>query len=111
VAKLKSDCPAEQRTEIFTRIDDSLAKLQNSAFTIMASLEFEDINRQLIEKISKKMNELYDNLIKVLMLLKVKEKEMSHKGFIEDLKKVADIGMENTHKQDMIDELLKEFGL
>ncbi len=93
-------------------MENRLANLQNNAFTIMASLEFEDINRQLIEKILKKLNELYENLVKVLVMLKFKDKiEKNDSAFLNDMKKVADIEGNLTHKQDSIDQLLKEFGL
>ncbi len=93
-------------------IDAKLANLQNSAFTIMTSLEFEDINRQKLEKILGKLNQLYDNLIKVLLLLKVKERiEKKDSNFIEEIRQISDPNEDATNKQGMIDELLQEFGL
>lgn len=89
-----------------------LTSMQNNAFTIMTSLEFEDINRQLIEKILKRLNELYESLLKVLIMLKIKDKlARNETTFIADLKKVADISEDTAHKQDTIDQLLREFGL
>jgi len=111
IDKLKAKFPVIGEEESFKKIKSELSELQNNAFTIMTSLEFEDINRQLIEKISKKLNELYENLMKVLFLLKFKEKQEQSKEFLNELKKVADVNMENSHKQDVIDQLLKEFGL
>lgn len=93
-------------------IDGSLANLQNSAFTIMTSLEFEDINRQKLEKILKKLNQVYDNLIKVLLLLKVKEKiENKDSDFIQEITQISDPNEDADSKQGMIDALLNEFGL
>lgn len=93
-------------------IDLSLSNLQNSAFTIMTSLEFEDINRQKLEKILKKLNQVYDNLIKVLLLLKVKEKiENKDTSFIREITQISDPNENKDNKQGMIDALLKEFGL
>ncbi len=93
-------------------IDGKLSNLQNNAFTIMTSLEFEDINRQKLEKILGKLNQLYDNLIKVLLLLKVKEKiENKDSSFIQDIRSISDPNEDTTDKQGMIDELLNEFGL
>lgn len=93
-------------------IDDKLAGLQNNAFTIMTSLEFEDINRQKLQKILKKLNQLYDNLIKVLLLLKLKDSiEKKDSAFIHEIRNISDPGEDPVKKQDMIDQLLKEFGL
>lgn len=93
-------------------MDAKLGSMQNSAFTIMTSLEFEDINRQKLEKILKKLNQLYDNLIKVLLLLKLKESiEKKDSTFIRDIRQISDPNEDNSSKQGMIDELLKEFGL
>lgn len=98
--------------EELDKIDSRLSKLQNSAFTIMTSLEFEDINRQKLEKILKKLNEVYDNLIKVLLLLKVKEKiEQKDSSFIREIRQISDPNEDVSGKQGMIDELLNEFGL
>lgn len=89
-----------------------LGDLQNNAFTIMTSLEFEDINRQKLEKILKKLSQVYDNLLKVLFLLKIKEKiENNDSGFINDIKKISDPNDQTENKQDLIDALLSEFGL
>jgi hypothetical protein len=93
-------------------IDTTLAALQANAFKIITALEFEDINRQKLEKILKRLNVVYDNLIKVLILLKVKEKlEQKDSSFIREIQQISDPDEDISDKQDMIDELLKEFGL
>lgn len=93
-------------------MESRLSSLQNNAFTIMTSLEFEDINRQKLEKILKKLTQIYDNLIKVLLLLKVKEKiDKKDSSFIREIRQISDPDEDSTNKQGMIDELLKEFGL
>lgn len=93
-------------------MDEKLGNLQNNAFTIMTSLEFEDINRQKLEKILTKLNALYDNLIKVLLMLKIKESiEKKDSTFIQEIRSISDPNEDSSGKQGMIDELLKEFGL
>ncbi len=95
-----------------TDIDDTLSQLQANAFKIITALEFEDINRQKLEKILKKLTQVYDNLIKVLLLLKVKEKmEKKDSDFIREIRQISDPNEEVSEKQAMIDELLHEFGL
>jgi len=86
--------------------------LQNNAFTVMTALEFEDINRQRLEKILTRLEELYDNLLKVLVLLKVKgrsEQDPSH--FMSDIRKIANPDEDEDRRQGRIDDLLREFGL
>lgn len=96
----------------FDNIDDTLGHLQANAFKIITALEFEDINRQKLEKILKKLNQVYDNLIKVLLLLKVKEKiEEKDSSFIREIRHISDPNEDVSSKQGMIDELLQEFGL
>jgi chemotaxis regulatin CheY-phosphate phosphatase CheZ len=93
-------------------IDSTLTNMQANAFKIITSLEFEDINRQKLEKILKKLAQIYDNLIKVLLLLKVKEKiEEMDSTFIKEIRHISDPNEDVASKQGMIDELLKEFGL
>jgi uncharacterized phage infection (PIP) family protein YhgE len=92
-------------------MDSTLTSLQSNAFKIITCLEFEDINRQKLEKILKKLNQVYDNLIKVLLLLKVKEKmDQKDSSFIREIKNISDPA-DKLNKQAMIDELLNEFGL
>ena len=98
--------------EEMDNIEGSLAKLQANAFKIITSLEFEDINRQRLEKILKRLTIVYDNLLKVLLLLKVKEKiEEKDSDFIAEIRHISDPNEDPASKQGMIDELLKEFGL
>jgi chemotaxis regulatin CheY-phosphate phosphatase CheZ len=93
-------------------IDSTLTQLQANAFKIITSLEFEDINRQKLEKILKRLTVVYDNLLKVLLLLKVKEKiEERDSNFIEEIRHISDPNEDPASKQGMIDELLKEFGI
>ncbi|MCP4157121.1 MAG: protein phosphatase CheZ [bacterium] len=110
VKKKIGDNPEVQKE--LDNIDSKLSNLQNNAFTIMTSLEFEDINRQKLEKILGKLNEMYDNLIKVLLMLKVKEKiEKKDSSFIDEIRQISDPNEDVSSKQGMIDELLNEFGL
>jgi len=96
----------------YDHIDNSLTTLQTNAFKIITALEFEDINRQKLEKILKRLNIVYENLIKVLIMLKVKEKiEQKDSSFIREIQNISDPEEDVSGKQGMIDELLKEFGL
>jgi len=108
--KQKTGDIPEIKNEI-SDMDLTLSHLQSNAFKIITSLEFEDINRQKLEKILKRLNQVYDNLIKVLLMLKVKERiEKKDTSFIREIKSISD-PQDISNKQVMIDDLLKEFGL
>ncbi len=111
VETLSQRLDSEENRGEFKQLEESLGALQNKAFTIMTSLEFEDINRQQLEKILKRLGEVYDNLMKVLLLLKLKDKiTKADSGFINEIRQISD--PENmSHQQDTIDALLTEFGL
>lgn len=110
IKKKAGDTP--EIKEELDNIDVTLTHMQGNAFKIITSLEFEDINRQKLEKILKKLNQVYENLIKVLLLLKVKERiEEKDSTFIQEIRHISDPNEDVSSKQGMIDELLKEFGL
>jgi len=93
-------------------VDTKLSKIQDSAFNIMTSLEFEDINRQMIEKINERLNLIYDNFMRVLIMLKLKDKlEQNDTKFMSEMTAITDPSVSIEEKQNMIDELFKEFGL
>jgi len=108
---LSGQTQSEDTRKEFDQVNDRLGSLQNKAFTIMTSLEFEDINRQQLEKILKRLGEMYDNLMKVLLLLKLKDK-ITHADnrFITEIRRISD-PEQKSHQQDTIDALLNEFGL
>ena len=93
-------------------VDTKLSKIQDSAFNIMTSLEFEDINRQMIEKINERLNLIYDNFMRVLIIMKLKDKlEQNDTKFMSEMTAITDPSVSIEEKQNMIDELFKEFGL
>ena len=96
-------------------IADYAMNIQNRAFSIMTSLEFEDINRQQIEKITTALTDFQNEFFRLLTMLKIKDylDKKGHKSAImHDLQQVVDLhNTESESKQDLIDELFKEFGL
>lgn len=111
VNTLRSGSDFPDNDGIFDQLNERLGALQNKAFTIMTSLEFEDINRQQLEKILKRLGEIYNNLMKVLLLLKLKDRiTQADSRFIDEIRRISDPGQKG-HQQDTIDALLTEFGL
>jgi len=92
--------------------NDFLDSAQGKCFNIITSVEFEDINRQLLDKILGRLNELYDNLLKILLMLKLKERlDNQESGFLESLKHIIDIEGGDRQSQEMIDDLFEDFNL
>ena len=113
LGNLKEKFP-EASADIDEIINGASTEIQNQAFGILTALEFEDINRQQIEKISSALNDFQDEFYRLLVLLKLKdymERKEHDRDVISELKQVVDLEAEGESKQDLIDELFKEFGL
>ena len=91
---------------ILDRLRDKGTAGQDVSFDIIASLEFQDITKQKIDKLIKIIYDLQERLTHLVIMLGVKERKID----IETLEKLKtkDGIMEN---QSLVDELLKEFGI
>ena len=97
-----------QVREAETRMDT----VQDHCFSVITALEFEDINRQVMEKILIRLNQLYDNLLKILLMLKLKDRiEKGDSTFLDGLKHIIDLEGAKRQSQEMIDELFDDFSL
>lgn len=93
-------------------VSGMMANVQDNCFSIITSLEFEDANRQLMEKILSRLNELYDNLLKILLMLKLKDRlDKKDSAFLESLKHIVDIEGATRQDQEKIDEFFETFDL
>ncbi len=98
------DCQ-EKLEEVAVTVNGFLDK----SFSILTSLEFEDINRQLLEKILRRINEVYETLTDILTTFRVQEKvQIKDDHFLNDLKRIIDIDA-SRQSQDMIDDLFESF--
>ena len=87
-----------------------LDNLQDNCFTILTSLEFEDINRQLTEKIIDRLDKIYANFLDILLMLNVQEARGDEDSpFVKSLKRIFDIEDAGRHDQKVADELFEEF--
>jgi Txe/YoeB family toxin of Txe-Axe toxin-antitoxin module len=87
-----------------------LDEIQNNCFTILTSLEFEDINRQLMEKITNRLDMLYSNLLDSLVHIKTETLlERKDSVFLEGLKHIIDLDNSSRQSQEEIDDLFEEF--
>lgn len=93
------------------KVDDIIASVQNHCFGIITSLEFEDANRQLLNKLLTRLNETYVNLMELLMLLRSEDKlETMKSDFLENLKRIIDLEGRSRQSQESVDELFEDFG-
>lgn len=103
-------------------IDPGYAKLlttiKESAYDIIATQSSQDVARQEVEKLENTLEEMRDLLIKVLVILKFKqniplEERKQQQELLQSIQQTSQqpvYAAKNT-KQDLVDELLAEFGL
>ena len=102
----------ERLVDRIQSVNHRMDSIQDQCFSVITSLEFEDINRQVMEKILIRLNVLYDNLLKILVMLKLKERfENNDSTFLDSLKHIIDLDGANRQSQEKIDEFFEDFGL
>ena len=91
---------------IIDRLRDKGISGQDISFDIIASLEFHDITKQKIDKLIKIVYDLQDRLTHLVILLGIKDNKIDA-GMLDKIKNKDEI----LQDQDLVDELMKEFGL
>lgn len=90
--------------------NDLLNSIQEKTFSVITSLEFEDINRQLCEKIIARLDDMYGNLLEIMVKLQFEERvSKEDSAFLKSLKRIFDIDDAARHSQQVADELFEEF--
>lgn len=101
----------EKLKEEIAKVDDVIASVQNHCFGIITSLEFEDANRQLLGRLLPRLNKMYENLMKLMELLRSEDKlQTMESGFLENLKHIIDLEGRSRQSQESVDELFEDFG-
>lgn len=90
---------------IIDRLRDKALSGQDTCFDIIASLEFQDITKQKIDKLVKIIYDLQERLAHLVLMFGVKENKID----IHMLDKIKD-KKDLLKDQNLVDELLKEFG-
>jgi len=94
----------------FQLVSSKLDTVKDQCFSVITSLEFEDINRQVMEKIIERLQVLFENLLTAMEAMKLKERlETRDTAFLSRLKHIIDIEGANRQSQDMVDELFEDF--
>ncbi|MCP4221650.1 MAG: hypothetical protein GY765_43900 [bacterium] len=110
--KIAEQCPENEvvREEAKTA-SDILDGAQNQCFSIMTSLEFDDIHRQLLEKIITRLEQSYEKLMELQLVLNLRSNlEKQEDEFLKGLQRIIDIeGTSKRHSQDVVDDILDGF--
>jgi chemotaxis protein CheZ len=85
---------------------DKSTEGQDISFDMIATLEFQDINKQKIDKLLKIVNDLERRLTDLIIKLGLKTNKID----VETLNKIEQEG-NILNNQDLVNQLLKEFGL
>jgi chemotaxis regulatin CheY-phosphate phosphatase CheZ len=100
----------QQAPEIYERHK----KIKSEVFEIISVQSYQDVARQKLEQMEKDLIDVRDTLIKALVILNIKKSPQKqtgdgHKKIIDQIKAGADTKQLVT--QDLVDELLAEYGL
>ncbi len=95
----------------FDLLAGMMDNVQNQCFTILTSLEFDDINKQLMVKIIDRLNQTYEHLQLMLTLLNNDSHlNQNDSAFLDGLKHIIDLdNSSELQSQDMIDEFFTDF--
>jgi len=90
----------------------AVVEMKAALYDIIASQSYQDVARQKMEKIIVDLNQIRDWLIQVLVILNIKKD-----GSLENLEKKKELlrgvhapSVSSSLKQDLVDDLLSEFG-
>jgi|GEM_PF-679029 len=95
-----------------TDIQEEIDSIKNGIFDIIATQTFQDVARQKMEAMICDMNQLRDWLLNCLVVLNIK-KDNSPENVQKKTELLRDVkghSVEDKDKQDLVDDLLAEFG-
>ena len=105
---LINDLPGAKKVDLQEDVD----AIKNDIFDIIATQTFQDVARQKMETMIRDMNQMRDWLVECLLVLNIK-KDTSPENIqkkTEILREVKDTSVKDKDKQDLVDDLLAEFG-
>ncbi|MEZ0329144.1 MAG: hypothetical protein ABWK15_06250 [Dissulfuribacterales bacterium] len=95
-----------------------LTTIKESAYDIIATQSSQDVARQELDKLENALEEMRDLLIKLLVILKLKqdiplEERQQQQELLQSIQQTSQqpVYAARNSKQDLVDELLSEFGL
>lgn len=111
--KMCESCSLNEQGLTHEQLADCVDKMKANLFDIISAQSYQDAARQQMEKLEKKIVELRDALFKVVAVLNLKKSEASY-NLLQSQKILIDVQKTPVNaalSQDVIDELLAEFGL
>jgi chemotaxis protein CheZ len=88
-----------------------LDQIEGHTFEVIASQEFQDLTQQKLHKIAASLQDFERRLVDLLIIFKIKEDQSDPSGNVELLKSLHDASVADNNKQDLVDQLLAEFGM
>jgi chemotaxis protein CheZ len=94
-------------------LKNNLAEMKTGMFNIISSQSYHDVARQKMEALIEDLNNIRTWLIDALIILNIKKdsSESNMQKTVTLLKQVKNKTMPENAKQDLVDDLLSEFGL
>ncbi len=106
------DKAGDAHAEVVVPARKELAAIKAGLFDIMGSQSYQDVARQKMEALITDLNQIRDWLIEVLVILNIR-KDSSPENIqkkTEFLREVSEASTPDAMKQDLVDDLLSEFG-
>lgn len=102
--------PAEQQRK-FVELEGNIDKMEYAAYEIINAMEFQDVTQQKIMSIMSCLEGIEQRLVDLLIIFKIKESKKNKTENVEMLKNLHDDSFDRSNKQDLVDQLLSEFGI
>ena len=112
IEALESAFKPNQANENASSVEKEITAIKTCLFDIIGSQSYQDVARQKMEALISDLNQIRDWLIEVLLILNIR-KDSSPENVqkkTEILKEVSDASASDSMKQDLVDDLLAEFG-
>ena len=99
--------------KLYDHLKEKLPSLKTGMFNIISSQSYQDVARQKMEALIDDLNNIRNWLIDALVILNIKKdsSETNMKKKVNLLKQVKNKTMTENARQDLVDDLLTEFGL
>ena len=99
--------------KLYDHLKEKLPSLKTGMFNIISSQSYQDVARQKMEALIDDLNNIRNWLIDALVILNIKKdsSETNMKKKVNLLKQVKNKTMTENARQDVVDDLLTEFGL
>ncbi|MCB1049721.1 MAG: protein phosphatase CheZ [Acidobacteria bacterium] len=109
--QLRGESSETQRTKLIQGMENRVANLEQNAYELINSMEFQDITQQKIKSITHCLENIERRLVDILIIFKIQGKPDQNSDEVELLKSLHDQEGNSGATQDLVDQLLAEFGI